>query len=137
MDFTSKIIYSGNLRTEATHLKSGKMVITDAPTDNNGKGEAFSPTDLLSTSLVSCMMTLMGIAANNHGFELGNMEATMKKHMASNPRRVGKIEIELEIYGTYTDKQKLILDKAARTCPVAMSLHPDIEQFLEVTFKPA
>jgi len=135
MDFTSKIIYTGNLRTEATHLKSKQTIITDAPTDNNGKGEAFSPTDLLSTSLVSCMITLMGIAANNHRFELGKIEANMRKHMASNPRRVIKIEIEMTVFGNYTEKQQLILDKAARTCPVAMSLNPEIEQFLEMSFK--
>jgi uncharacterized OsmC-like protein len=135
MDFTSKIIYTGNLRTEATHLKSKQTIITDAPTDNNGKGEAFSPTDLLSTSLVSCMITLMGIASNNHGFELGKIEANMRKHMANSPRKVSKIEIEMEVYGSYSDKEKVLLDKAARTCPVALSLNPDIEQFLEITFK--
>jgi putative redox protein len=135
MDFTSKIIYTGNLRTEATHLKSKQTIITDAPTDNNGKGEAFSPTDLLSTSLVSCMITLMGIAANNHDFELGKIEANMRKHMANSPRKVAKIEIEMCVYGNYSEKEKIILDKAARTCPVALSLNPDIEQFLEITFK--
>jgi putative redox protein len=135
MDFTSKIIYTGNLRTEATHLKSKQTIITDAPTDNNGKGEAFSPTDLLSTSLVSCMITLMGIAANNHDFELGKIEANMRKNMANSPRKVAKIEIEMCVYGNYSEKEKIILDKAARTCPVALSLNPDIEQFLEITFK--
>ena len=134
MDFTSIIEYTGNLRTEAVHVKSNSKLITDAPTDNNGKGEAFSPTDLLATSLVSCMITIMGISANNHNIKLGAINAEMTKHMVSNPRRVEQIDINLQVHGTYSEKQKEILKLAAINCPVAKSLHPDIKQNLVMKF---
>lgn len=128
---TSKVIYKGELRTVATHLASRQDIITDAPTDNRGKGEAFSPTDLAATSLASCMMTIMGIKANDHGWNIDGTEAEVTKVMASGPRRISKIEIDIHVQSTNLNHaNKAILEKAARTCPVAMSLHPDIEQVI-------
>lgn len=130
---TASVKYLGGLRTEATHLRSGQVIITDAPPDNNGRGEAFSPTDLLSTSLACCMMTLMGIAAQERGFELPGLEARVVKHMASDPRRVARIEVHLAMDGAALDERKrTVLERAARTCPVALSLREDLVQ--EVTF---
>jgi putative redox protein len=128
---TSVVQYKGGLRTEAQHLKSGQKVITDAPTDNHGKGEAFSPTDLLATSLGSCMISLMGIIAMQHNFifEGGSVEIT--KVMASDPRRVSEIIAEVHMPKIpFTDQQKRLLEHAALNCPVAKSLHPDIKQVI-------
>ena len=128
---TSSIKYLGNLRTEATHLRSGNKIITDAPVDNHGKGEAFSPTDLASTALASCMITVMGIAANTHEIDMEGTHAEVLKVMADNPRRIARIEIDLFMpKKEYTTKQKTILEKTARTCPVGKSLHPDCEETL-------
>lgn len=124
----ASIEYLGDLRTNATHLSSGNTLITDAPTDNNGKGEAFSPTDLMSTSLGSCMFTLMGIAALNHGIEFKGGKAEVKKIMLTNPRRVGEISIHFILNGNYEMKSKKILEHAAINCPVAKSLNPEILQ---------
>ena len=130
---TSEIIYLGGLRTEAVHLQSGNRIVTDAPTDNNGKGEAFSPTDLLSTSLGCCMMTIMGIVAERNNIDIVGTRIAIKKIMASNPRRVSGIEVVFQMpEKDYSDKEKDLLENAARTCPVAYSLHPDIEQ--KITF---
>lgn len=130
---TSEITYTGDLRTTSIHLKSGKEIITDAPTDNQGKGEAFSPTDLLATSLGNCMLTIVGIAARNHGFNIDGTKAEITKVMAENPRRVGEIHVELHFpANNYTEKEKAIIERSAKTCPVAYSLHPDIKQ--EITF---
>lgn len=118
--------YLGGLRTEATHLQSGTKIITDAPTDNKGKGEAFSPTDLLAEALASCILTTMGIAADVHGINIDSTEAEVTKIMAANPRRVAEVVVKLKFPKTYTDKEKNILEHAARTCPVAVSLHPDV-----------
>jgi putative redox protein len=118
--------YLGGLRTEATHLQSGTKIITDAPTDNKGKGEAFSPTDLLAESLAGCILTTMGIAADVHGIDMDNTEAEVTKVMAQNPRRVAEVIVNLKFPKTYTDKEKKILELAATTCPVAVSLHPDV-----------
>lgn len=125
----AKIIYKENLRTEATHLKSGKTVITDAPVDNNGKGEAFSPTDLLCTSLGACMLTLMGIAAQKHNINIGKIEVMVGKHMATEPRRVSQIDILMKMEENgLTDKEKKIIENSALTCPVAKSLASEIVQ---------
>lgn len=133
MAVLSRIVYKGNLRTEAEHLKSGEKVITDAPTDNKGRGEAFSPTDLVSTALAQCMMTLMGIAAETHEIKLGKIDAEVTKTMASDPRRIAIIEIDMRIENKkFSDKQKTILERAALTCPVAKSLSPEVVQ--EVNF---
>lgn len=126
---TSKITYIGNLRTEAVHLQSGNTIITDAPTDNNGKGEAFSPTDLLSTSLGCCMLTIMGIVAQRHAIDMEGTVVEITKIMESNPRRVGEIIVELNMpKNNYSDKEKDLLEHAAHTCPVAKSLSPDLKQ---------
>lgn len=131
---TAHISYQGNLRTQLMHYQSGTIINTDAPTDNQGKGELFSPTDLAATSLAACMMTLMGIAANGHSFTLGEVSADIQKIMASNPRRIDKIQIDFVFpQSNYDEKQKEILKKAALNCPVAKSLHPDIDQ--EITFE--
>ncbi|HWY99023.1 MAG TPA: OsmC family protein [Bacteroidia bacterium] len=126
---TSKIIYTGELRTEATHLASGSKIITDAPLDNYGKGQAFSPTDLLATSLANCMLTVMGITANTHGINMYGAVAEVTKVMAVNPRRVSEVHIKITMPAkNYTDKEKSMLENAGRTCPVAQSLHPNILQ---------
>ena len=128
---TSTIVYQGKLRTQANHVKSGEVFITDAPVDNNGKGEAFSPTDLLATSLAACAITIMGIAANTHGIEIDGTRADIVKHMASDPRRVSGVDITFYMpERSYDKKEKAILQNAALTCPVAKSLHPDILQNL-------
>lgn len=126
---TIQTIYTGELRTQATHLASQNTIITDAPLDNNGKGEAFSPTDLLAASLGSCMLTIMGIAANTHGFSIDGTKISIAKIMAANPRRVGEIIIDFSFPANiYSDKERLLIEKAAASCPVALSLHPDLKQ---------
>jgi putative redox protein len=125
--------YKGDLRTEMTHLKSGTTIITDAPPDNNGKGEAFSPTDLTCASLNSCMMTLMGILAQREGINLAGLRSTIVKIMASNPRKIAEIHITFSHDGLQaTDIQKEKLKRAALTCPVALSLNDAVKQ--QVTF---
>lgn len=121
--------YQGALRTQATHLKSGNTIITDAPTDNNGKGEAFSPTDLVCASLSSCMMTLMGILAEREKINLKGLHSDVVKIMASNPRRIEEIQITFthpNLNATEVQRQKL--KQAAHTCPVALSLSDSIKQ---------
>jgi putative redox protein len=126
---TIKTKYEGNLRTFSTHIASGNEIITDAPKDNHGKGEAFSPTDLVSAALGACMLSIMGIAAKTHDIEFRNVTLENTKIMASDPRRIAEISIEFYFNGMeYNDHQKLILERAARTCPVALSLHPDLKQ---------
>lgn len=130
---TCKITYTGNLRTESIHLKSGDRMITDAPVDNQGKGEAFSPTDLTASSLGSCMATIMGISANGHDINIDGMVLEITKHMVADPRRIGAIDIIITMpEKEYNSKEKKILEHAAITCPVAKSLHPDIQQ--NITF---
>jgi putative redox protein len=132
---TAIVEYSGDLRTQSTHVKSGITIITDAPTDNHGKGEAFSPTDLLCSSLASCMMTLMGIAAKNHNFPFTKATIEVTKIMAENPRRVGEIICKVKVGDTgYGEKEVRILKMAALTCPVAKSLHPEIKQDISFEF---
>ena len=125
---TSKVTYLGNLRTESQHVKSGNKFITDAPTDNNGKGEAFSPTDTVATGLASCMLTVMGIKARELDIYMSGSSAEVTKTMASNPRRISKIEVVLNFPFEADDKTKTILERTANTCPVHYSLHPDIEK---------
>jgi len=130
---TSKVIYQGNLRTAATHVKSGNELITDAPTDNNGKGEAFSPTDLVATALASCMVTIMGIKADGMGINIDGTSTEITKIMASNPRRIQEVQVIINMpQGGYSDKDKKVLEAAAKACPVAQSVHPDMVQ--SVTF---
>lgn len=125
---TSKVTYLGNLRTENIHLKSGDTYFTDAPIDNNGKGEAFSPTDTVATGLANCMMTMMGIKARNLDIEMSGTMAEVTKTMATDPRRISKIEVVLNFPFKAEAKHKKILEHTARTCPVLYSLHPDIEK---------
>ncbi len=122
--------YLGHLRTEIEHLQSGNKIITDAPLDNQGKGEYFSPTDIFSASLGSCMLTIMGIAAQTYGFTLEGTTLDIEKTMAANPRRVAEISITFNFPkdNHFTDKEKKIIEGAAKTCPVANSLHPDIKK---------
>ena len=124
---TSKIIYKGDLRTEATHLQSGTVIQTDAPVDNHGKGEKFSPTDLVATALGSCMLTFMGISAQGHNINIDGTHCEVTKEMVANPRKIGRIVISMYMKGSeaFTDKQKAILEASARSCAVLESLHPD------------
>lgn len=127
----AKIKYLGNLRTEATHLRSGNVIYTDAPVDNEGKGEAFSPTDLAATSLGSCILTIMGIAARNHQINIESTEVDIEKVMVSHPRRIAKIGINIIMpKRSFSEKEKKILEKAAHHCPVALSLSPDTEEVI-------
>lgn len=130
---TSKVTYEGNLRTTCVHLKSNNQFITDAPTDNNGKGEAFSPTDTVATGLASCMLTMMGIKAANLDVDLGGSVAEVTKTMSADPRRISKIEVNFHFPVTIDEKNKKILEHTANTCPIHYSLHPDIEK--RVSFK--
>ncbi|WP_374165641.1 OsmC family protein [Arcticibacter sp. MXS-1] len=131
---TSEIIYKGDLRTEATHLQSGEKIITDAPVDNQGKGQAFSPTDLLATSLGSCMLTIMGIAARERGIDLDGIGCSVTKIMGTDPRRVTELHVSFDLKGRdFSDKEKAVLEHAAKTCPVFYSLHPEIRK--EITFQ--
>ena len=130
----AKIIYLSELRTEATHIKSGKTIITDAPVDNNGKGSAFSPTDLLSTSLGCCMLTLIGIRSEKNNFDPGKISAKVYKTMGINPRRVTALKIELFFEKTFAEDQRKIVEDAALNCPVAKSIHPDINQDISFSY---
>lgn len=134
---TSKIIYSGELRTNAVHVSSSNSIVTDAPIDNFGKGEAFSPTDLAATSLASCMLTVLGIYAQNNGINMIGSNAEVTKIMSSEgPRRIEEIKVELEILTQeiLDQKQIIILERVARTCPVSLSLHPDLKQNIQIKF---
>ena len=125
-----RVIYQGGLRTEAEHLKSGNKIITDAPPDNNGKGEAFSPSDLVCSALGSCMITIMGIVAEREAINIEGMQAEVVKIMASNPRKIQEIQVNLHMPSDLqlTEKQKEVLKRAALTCPVALSINTDIKQ---------
>jgi len=132
---TTRTVYLGGLRTSATHLRSGNTLITDAPTDNKGKGEAFSPTDLAATSLGSCMITIIGIAAQTHGFNVDGTVMHITKIMAENPRRIAEIKVEFDFPPVvYSEKEKSIILNSAKTCPVALSLHPDLRQTIVMNF---
>ncbi len=130
---TSEVIYTGDLRCKSTHLYSGTDIFTDAPLDNQGQAAYFSPTDLMATSLANCMLTIMGIAARTHQFSIDGTRAEVTKIMASDPRRIAEVKIELYFPpNNYSDKEKKIIDHIAHTCPVALSLHPDLKQ--NITF---
>ncbi len=127
---TSKVIYNGDLRTTCTHLKSGSSFETDAPTDNNGKGERFSPTDLLATSLATCMLTVMGIKARTMGFDLNEVKVEVLKIMKADPRRVTGIELTFHLpqsLKNIDEKSRELLKDIGNNCPVMKSIHPDIE----------
>ncbi len=125
---TAKVTYQGNLRTENEHLASGATYITDAPTDNNGKGEAFSPTDTVATGLANCMLTVMGIKAKRLEVDLSGSTALVTKSMAADPRRISKIKIVMNMTGVASEKHRKILENTGNTCPVHYSLHPEIEK---------
>ena len=124
------MIYEGGLRCSAVHIQSGTPIETDAPTDNQGQGARFSPTDMVATSLATCMATTMGIVARNHGINLDGAKFDVQKIMASNPRRIDEIKVGVSFPQgqQYDDKQKTILETAANTCPVYISLHPDLKK---------
>lgn len=127
--------YTGDLRTQAKHLQSGNELITDAPTDNQGKGEAFSPTDLLATALGSCMITIVGIKARDAGFNIDGTELKITKVMYSDPRRVGEVHIKFNFPdNNYSEKEKKIIENAAKTCPVAKSIHADLKVFTDFIY---
>ena len=132
---TSKVTYLGDLRTECTHLQSGSSFITDAPVDNNGKGEAFSPTDTVATGLASCMMTMMGIKAREMGVDMKGTTASVNKIMAADPRRISRIEVTLVFPFDTDEKTRKILEHTANTCPVFYSLHPDVEKVIVFNWK--
>ncbi len=125
---TSVVSYLGNLRTESVHISSNEKIVTDAPTDNNGKGEAFSPTDLVASSLSSCILTVIGIVSKQIKYDLTNTTSSVKKIMGDNPRRIVEIEVKIEFSQSTDSKKRAIIEKTALNCPVAKSLHPDIKQ---------
>ena len=127
---TIETIYLGDLRTEITHVQSGNKVITDTPTDNNGKGEYISPTDMVAAALGSCMMTLMAIAARRLEIELKGTRIEIQKVMAADPRRIAEIRLDFYFPCEYSEKDRKILERAAETCPVGKSLHPDLKQLV-------
>lgn len=124
----STVEYLGDLRTEAVHMESGDRIHTDAPKDNEGKGEAFSPTDLVATSLASCMITVMGIKARQHDIDMFGTKAEIVKEMGTNPRRISAIRIHIHFPHNYSDKEKRLLERTAHTCPVGKSLHEALEE---------
>ena len=128
---TSKVTYLGELRTQCEHLRSGNKFITDAPLDNNGRGEAFSPTDTVATALASCMLTVMGIKARSMGLELKGGYADVTKHMAANPRRISGIDIQLFLPAAIRKEDQELLERVGNTCPVMQSIHPDIETAIQ------
>ena len=130
---TASIIYTGNLRCKCTHIQSGTIIETDAPTDNRGKGEKFSPTDPLCVALATCIVTTMGIKAMDMGIELAGTSMEVTKHMLSEPRRVGKVDVKLSFPKTLQleEKDRIILQRTGDNCPVAKSLHPNLELNIE------
>lgn len=131
---TSRVIYQGQLRTQAEHVRSGKTIVSDAPTDNHGLGEAFSPTDLVATALASCMLTVMGIKAESMDLDLSGMTAEVTKTMQSGPRRIAKVEVIVDMpERNYSKLDRALLERTARTCPVARSLADATKQ--EITFR--
>jgi len=127
---TSTVLYKGNLRTEMTHIQSKTVVETDAPVDNNGKGERFSPTDLVATALGGCMLTIIGIACNTHQINIDGTSVEITKVMQANPRRIGEIVVTMTLKGQaiYSEKEQKIIEHAALTCPVYLSLHEEVKK---------
>lgn len=133
MNFTAQTTYTGGLRTKAVHLKSNTEIVTDAPIDNQGKGESFSPTDLVATALGSCMLTIMGIKARDKEIDIKGATIEVLKTMASNPRRISRLDIKMTMPDkSYSDRDKKILKAAAKACPVGNSLHPDVEVVTDI-----
>jgi uncharacterized OsmC-like protein len=132
---TSKVTYLGDLRTSSIHILSGNEIVSDAPLDNNGKGEAFSPTDTVANALASCMFTVMGIKARDLGVDFSGSTAEVTKIMGTDPRRITGIKINFEFSINPDDKTKTVLERTAKTCPVWYSLHPEIEKDIEFNWK--
>lgn len=132
---TSKVTYLGDLRTSSIHLQSGSEIISDAPLDNNGKGEAFSPTDTVANGFASCMFTVMGIKAREMGVDFSGSTAEVTKIMAADPRRIAEIHVTFDMNVEADDKTKTILERTALTCPVHFSLHPDIKREIVFNWK--
>lgn len=132
---TSKITYLGDLRTSSIHIQSGTEILSDAPTDNNGKGEAFSPTDLVANALGSCMMTIMAIKSKDLNVDLVGSTIEITKVMNAEPRRIGKIIVDIKMAVSATEKEQTILERAAMTCPVFLSLHPEIQKEISFSWK--
>ena len=132
---TSKVTYLGDLRTQSIHVQSGSEIISDAPLDNNGKGEAFSPTDTVANALASCMMTIMGIKARDLKVDFIGSTAEVTKIMNAEPRRIGAIEIIFDMQGVEDTKNRTILERAAMTCPVFLSLSSEIEKRITFNWK--
>ena len=130
----SKVTYKGSLRTEAIHLQSGNSIITDAPIDNHGKGEAFSPTDLVATALASCMLTIMGIVANRNHVKINGTTAEIEKIMGANPRRINQIKINIRFNENFDKKTKRKLENAALTCPVSNSLSENLNESIKFIY---
>lgn len=131
---TVKSKYLGGLRTEGVHIQSGSKLITDAPVDNRGKGEAYSPTDLLAAAYGACILTIMGIAAETHGFNIDGAEVHTDKIMGTNPRRIAELVVEITLpHNNYSPKERKIIELTPKECPVYNSLHPDTKK--TVTFK--
>ena len=131
---TSKVTYKGDLRTEAYHIQSGNSIVTDAPVDNQGKGEAFSPTDLVATALASCMLTIMGIVAERNDVELKGTIAEVEKTMGTMPRQISKIKIKIFFNKNFDKITKRKLESAALTCPVSNSLNKALEESIKFIY---
>ncbi len=131
---TSKIVYQGGLRCEAEHIRSGSTIQTDAPVDNMGKGALFSPTDLVATALAACILTTMGIAANAREMNIDGSDCTVEKIMAAEPRRISEVKVVITMRGqeSFSDKEKSLMEHIAISCPVFVSLHPDMKK--DITF---
>ena len=129
---TASVVYEGHLRCTATHLQSGTAIETDAPTDNKGKGERFSPTDMVCVALGTCAITTMGIKAQDMGIELAGTTIDIQKHMVSDPRRIGKIDVVIRFPETLnlSEKDRVILERVGNNCPVVKSLSPDVNSHL-------
>lgn len=134
-DMTSEVTYLGDLRTQSKHIASQSEILSDAPTDNNGKGEAFSPTDYVANALASCMLTIMGIKAREMNVDMSQSRAEVTKIMQAEPRKIAAIEVKIFMSPEVEAKTKTILENAAKACPVAKSLHPDIVQKIEFVWK--
>ncbi|WP_375418857.1 OsmC family protein [uncultured Hymenobacter sp.] len=132
---TATARYAGQLRTEATHVASGNLIQTDAPLDNHGRGEAFSPTDLVATALGACMMTVMGIVAERHRLDLTGSTFALTKHMtAESPRRIAQLDVQFQLPAALAPADRALLERTARTCPVALSLNPEIRQQVQFEY---
>jgi putative redox protein len=133
---TAKTTYLGDLRTEIIHVRSGSVIVTDAPVDNKGRGENFSPTDMVASALGSCIFTIMGIAAREHGFSIDRSTCRITKNMADNPRKISEIKIEFDLTANrFTERERKILDCCVKTCPVSLSLNESVIQNVTLLFE--